>query len=85
MGEVLNLRRARKARARAEKARASEANRIAFGQTKAERRATHAQNDLERARLDAHRLEPVPKEGEAVFGKEHAQSIDPPAPAEDAS
>jgi Domain of unknown function (DUF4169) len=84
MGEVLNLRRARKARERAEKARASEANRIAFGRTKTERRASEAQNELERARLDAHRLGDVPKKREAVLGKEDADSIERPAPAQDA-
>ena len=84
MGELLNLRRARKARERAEKARASEANRIAFGRTKTERRASEAQNELERARLEAQRLEHVPKEREAVFGKEQAQSTEHPAPAKDA-
>lgn len=84
MGEVLNLRRARKARERAEKAQDGEANRIAFGRTKAERRASEAQNNLERARLDAHRLEHVPEKREAVFGKEQAESIDHSAPARDA-
>ena len=84
MGEVLNLRRARKAREKSEKAQAGEANRIAFGRTKAERRASEAQNELERTRLEAHRLEHVPKEREAAFGKEQAPSTDRPAPAEDA-
>lgn len=84
MGEVLNLRRARKARERSEKAQAAEANRIAFGRTKAERRASEAQNELERARLEAHCLEPVPKEREAVFEKEQAPSTDHPAPVKDA-
>jgi hypothetical protein len=84
MGEVLNLRRARKAREKAEKAQAAQANRIAFGRTKAERRASEAQNDLERAQLDAHRLQHDPKNGEAAAGKAHAESIDPPAPAQDA-
>jgi hypothetical protein len=83
MGEVLNLRRARKARQRAEKAREAEASRVAFGRAKAERRASEAQNDLERARLDAHRLEHVPKKCAAVFGKEHAESGDHPAPAQE--
>ena len=84
MGEVLNLRRARKARERSEKAQAGEANRIAFGRTKAERRASEAQNELERARLEAHSLEHLPKEREAAFGKEQAPSTDHPAPAKDA-
>lgn len=64
MGEILNLRQARKARERAEKDRAAEANRIAFGRTKAERRVSDAQNELDRARLDAHRLERPEQEGE---------------------
>jgi len=84
MGEVLNLRRARKARERSAKAQAGEANRIAFGRTKAERRASEAQNELERAWLEAHRLEHVPKEREAVLGKEQAPATDQPAPAKDA-
>ena len=84
MGEVLNLRRARKARERAEKAQAADANRIAFGRAKVERRASEAQNELERARLDAHRLERAPKKREAVFGEELAESKEPAAPAENA-
>ncbi len=57
MGDLLNLRRARKARERAQKARLADANRLAFGRTKDERRASEAQSALERARLEAHRLE----------------------------
>jgi hypothetical protein len=64
MGELLNLRRARKARERAAKDQTAEANRLAFGRTKAERRASEAQMDLDRARLDAHRLEPAPNPAE---------------------
>ncbi len=71
MGEVLNLRRARKAQDRAEKDRAAEANRIAFGRIKSARRASEAQNDLERARFDAHRLERP--ELETVPAKENAE------------
>jgi Domain of unknown function (DUF4169) len=74
MGELHNLRRARKARDRAEKDRAAEANRIAFGRTKSERRGTEAQNDLEGARLDAHRLERP--ERETVPAKENAESLE---------
>jgi len=81
MGDVLNLRRWRKARERAEKAQAAEANRIGFGRTKAERRASEAQNDLERARLDAHRREPASHEATI---EEPAETRDRPAPAPDA-
>jgi capsule polysaccharide export protein KpsE/RkpR len=73
MGELLNLRRARKARERAAKDQLAEANRLAFGRTKAERQASSAQTDLERARLDAHRLEPLSDAPET-----------PAAPAQDA-
>ena len=55
--EIVNLRRARKARARADaKARAAE-NRAKFGRPKAERELTHqAKSQVER-QLDAHRRE----------------------------
>jgi hypothetical protein len=48
MAEIVNLRRARKAKARATTAAQAEANRIAFGRTKAEREV--ATLDAERAR-----------------------------------
>ncbi|MCC2981438.1 MULTISPECIES: DUF4169 family protein [unclassified Sphingomonas] len=43
MGEVINLRRARKARARADAQDKAAANRLAFGRTKAEREAAVAE------------------------------------------
>jgi hypothetical protein len=49
MGDVVNLNRARKARARTDAARTAEANRAKFGRTKAERVAEAA----DRARRDA--------------------------------
>lgn len=54
-GEVINLRRARKAREKREKDDAAQANRIAHGRTKAERILTEAQQRLEAAKLDAHK------------------------------
>jgi len=84
MGELVNLRRARKARERTAKDQLAEANRLAFGRTKAERRASEAQMDLERARLDAHRLEQVPEAPETLAAKEPADSLEPAAPAQDA-
>jgi hypothetical protein len=54
MAEIINLRQARKRKARTEKdARAAE-NRIAFGRPKAERQLAEAEKDLGRRRLDAH-------------------------------
>jgi hypothetical protein len=54
--EIVNLRKARKAKARAaDEARAAE-NRALFGRSKAERKATEAEKDLTLRRLDGHRL-----------------------------
>jgi hypothetical protein len=55
MGEIVNLRRARKARDKRAKEQAAQANRIAHGRAKAERELTIAQARLESARLDGHR------------------------------
>lgn len=57
MGEIVNLRRARKKRdKRAEEAEA-QANRAAFGRAKAERELGEAAARLKSEKLDAHRLE----------------------------
>ncbi|QGM97638.1 DUF4169 family protein [Methylocystis parvus] len=55
MGEIVNLRRARKARDRREKEEAAQANRVAYGRTKAERELNEARKRLEAEKLDAHR------------------------------
>jgi len=57
MGEVINLRRARKDRDKRVREEKADANRIAFGRLKVERELSEAEATLERARLDAHRLE----------------------------
>ena len=57
MGEVINLRRARKDRDKRVREEKAEANRIAFGRQKIERELSEAEARLERARFDAHRLE----------------------------
>jgi capsule polysaccharide export protein KpsE/RkpR len=57
MGDVVNLRRARKDRSRREKEAKAQENRVAFGRRKDERSLSAAQNTLESARLDAHRRE----------------------------
>ena len=57
MAEIVNLNRARKARARAEKARQAEANRVAHGTPKAIRKLSDAQKDKAEQRLSGHRLE----------------------------
>ncbi|MBB4039318.1 hypothetical protein GGR34_000953 [Microvirga flocculans] len=55
MAEIVNLRQARKQKARAEKEARAEQNRISFGRTKAEKKLTKAEQDLAQGRLDAHR------------------------------
>jgi hypothetical protein len=56
VGEIVNLRRARKVKQRAVDDRTAEANRIAFGRTKTERALTDAEKALAVKRLDAHLL-----------------------------
>ena len=56
--DTVNLRRARKARARVERELEAAANRIAFGRSKAEKEKTAAEHRLAERRIDAHRREP---------------------------
>ena len=56
MAEIVNLRRARKARDRASAEAKAEQNRMAFGRTKAERKLTEAEKTLAERRLEGHRL-----------------------------
>lgn len=55
--EIVNLRRVRKEKARADEKRAAEANRAAFGRTKAEKSVTKATKDAADRKLDGHRRE----------------------------
>ncbi len=64
MGDLVNLRRARKDRARREREAQAQENRVAFGRSKAERALTAAQKSLESQRLDAHRRETPEKPAE---------------------
>lgn len=57
MGDVINLNRYRKARARAEKQREAEANRARHGRTRSERTATRREQRRSDAALDGKRLE----------------------------
>ena len=55
MAEIINLRKARKAKGRADaEARAAE-NRVKFGRTKEEKRCAEAVKRLEERRLESHR------------------------------
>jgi hypothetical protein len=57
MAEIVNLNRARKARARAEKNKTAEANRIAHGTPKVLRNLGEARKDKADQALSGHRLE----------------------------
>ncbi len=59
-GDVVNLRRIRKQRARAEAASSATANRVAFGRTRAEKALSEAERRQDKDRLDGHRLQSVP-------------------------
>lgn len=57
MSDLVNLRQFRKQKARSEKERQAEQNRISFGRTKAERNLTRALNDKAEKTLDLGRIE----------------------------
>ena len=54
MAQIVNLRTARKRKAKAEEAAVAEQNRITFGRTKAERLQTQAEQAQAKAQLDGH-------------------------------
>ena len=56
MAEIVNLRRARKQRARQEAEKQAQQNRVTFGRTKAERHLTETERDRAARTLDGHRL-----------------------------
>ena len=64
--DLINLRKARKARARADKEAQAAENRAKFGRTKAERQTKSATDDLTRRRLDAHQRAPESKPAKPV-------------------
>lgn len=54
-GEIINLRQARKQKARAEKVLEAQANRLRFGQTKASRERSETERLMQDRRLDGAR------------------------------
>lgn len=57
MAEIINLRMARKARARDVAAKQADENRVKFGQTKAEKQTRKAEEARAKRALDAGRIE----------------------------
>lgn len=57
MAEIINLRRARKDRARTEREKEAEENRIRFGRTRAEKEQASREAGQAARHLDGHRLE----------------------------
>ena len=57
MAEIVNLRRARKARDKTEKEKTAEANRVLHGTPKHLRKLSDAQKDKAEQRLSEHRLD----------------------------
>jgi hypothetical protein len=55
MGDIVNLRRFRKARARDEASKHAETQRLAHGRSKSERQLSQAEQKLKERRLDAHK------------------------------
>ncbi|MBX9745372.1 MAG: DUF4169 family protein [Hyphomonadaceae bacterium] len=55
MTEIVNLKRARKAKERAEAEAKAEANRIAHGRTKSEKKLTRAEQEAAQRKLDGHK------------------------------
>ena len=70
MAEIVNLRRARKQRARQDAEAQASQNRITFGRTKAERKLTEAQAAQTERTLEGHRL----------IGRDGKPRDDEPAP-----
>jgi hypothetical protein len=60
MGEIINLRLARKARNRTLKDKAAEANRLKFGQGKSDRLMAEKLADQAARKLDGHKRTPDP-------------------------
>jgi hypothetical protein len=57
MAEIINLRAARKAKARAEKEAHADENRARFGRPRQETMSTEATRDMQDRKLDAHRVD----------------------------
>lgn len=62
MADIVNLRQARKAKAKQAKDAKAQANRIHFGRTKAQKELTAAQESQREKTLDGHKMTKAPDE-----------------------
>jgi hypothetical protein len=58
MGDLINLKRVKKAAARAAKEKTAAANRVAHGTAKRLRKAAKAEKENARQKIEAHKLDP---------------------------
>jgi Domain of unknown function (DUF4169) len=58
MAEIVNLRRAKKQKARAAKERDAEVSRVRFGTSKSQEKVNSARSDKERSDLEGKKLDP---------------------------
>jgi hypothetical protein len=58
MGEIVNLRRVKKQKARAAKEKGAEVNRIRFGTPKSQEKVNSARSEKARAELEGKKLDP---------------------------
>jgi hypothetical protein len=65
VADLVNLRRFRKAKARAEADKTADANRVAFGRAKAEKTLTAAERAIEARRIDGHKRERAARDDDA--------------------
>jgi hypothetical protein len=56
LGEIVNLRRARKRKERQREEAVADQNRVVFGRSKAERRLVETERAIAEANLEAHRI-----------------------------
>ena len=63
MAEIINLRAARKAKARADKDTKADENRARFGRPRQEQMSTEATREMQDRKLDAHRRDGVGEDG----------------------
>lgn len=57
MGEIVNLNRVRKAKAKTDREKQAAENRVKFGQTKAEKQKRQAEEVAARRQIDGHKLD----------------------------